>query len=1128
MFGAILNVTGKLILLACFSSFLIISLIQSSRAEQLVEVELLEDNVILLDVMLDNSIIASSVDAFNMDNQILIAVEPLFDSLRLRYQITDSQLKVWKNDQVYLFELIDTLNAGNNQIAEQQLNWGSDGFYQYISIDVMERVFGVAISQDLTRLLLILNTQSNSVTDKDDLTYLFPVQNLELISERRRTHRFYTNSGQVEQDENRITIEDQYRLITYPHGTVNVSANLRDQQFNGAVQLVSDFLYHSSQLTLSKSDSSDLAASLSLSRFKKSPKSRILGVFDSYTVGDVSGIGSNLVSGSNRGVGMSVVRAPDGFRRRNLQTTIEEIAQPGWEAELFRNSYFIERTVVPGDGRLVFEDVELQYGLNNFEIRLYGPFGEEEVLLNRINIKQNALSEGQLAYSLNALDKNHTLLFDDNDAPYKLTNFGGSLDYGVSDRWQVGLGFASIDSDEQLVTVKNALGFDKLLFENDLALNQDGSYAQLTSISGNAFGKDSYNLIFESSEDFKSETINSIGDKSLRIAANYSLPSSWLFARFGADYNKTQSVTKTSFTNGLSKNIAGISLTHNLTVSRTEIEDGTEGLRTNNDLRGSLSFSGRWSDYLIGGQINYDPRDSDVISQNSSLNVRRKFVDPFDGNHYVSARYFPLNESGLRWQLNHNVSWNSNDFYMTFASSYNSNDDWNVQLGMRFFLSYDYHNNKMVMDKELKGGSATLDVHTYLDRHVNGLPDLLDYNLPDVMFIGSPRWGEFTSNEDGRTVLPGVYANSAFPFSAKWQEGSSTLNEDYVVYTHPGAYVDVNMPMFLITDLAGFVMRQQAEQEVGLRNVKILISDEEGKVVDSVETDRDGYYEILNLKPDNYRVQIAPEFLIEKGLTGDVVGIDIATSGRGGFIELPVLALSRISSSVQKAEETFVQFVVDPENMDVLVWDTDEEINKNYFTLPRKDNTPIENKYSLTQNKPKTEKVTEGITLPRILEQNKASIVQEAPVDNQISLEEPSNILSRKSLVQKLTNNKNALPVVKFRSVDTVSTPQGISIPAVSSIELGRVLPILGNTSSKWVIQFSANLLPIGQGEVAKYEAIGVLYSATKLTNDGVSYNCVLSQLFDNKQIAIEALNNSGLNGWVTQASVYDNFNPLN
>jgi hypothetical protein len=428
------------------------------------------------------------------------------------------------------------------------------------------------------------------------------------------------------------------------------------------------------------------------------------------------------------------------------------------------------------------------------------------------------------------------------------------------------------------------------------------------------------------------------------------------------------------------------------------------------------------------------------------------------------------------------------------------------------------------MNNEFYGGSATLDAHSYLDRHANGIPDVLDHNLEGVSYSGNPNWNDLKSGENGRIILPGAYGNSEFSFSAKWQEGSATVNNNYVVYTHPGAYVDVNMPFYLITDLTGFVIRLQADEEIGLRNVEMQLLDTDNKVVQTTETDEDGYYEFLQLAPNNYKVQASKDYLKIKGFTSDVIGTDVTTSGRGGYVELPSIILRRISKELGKGAEKNDSYIINEDNVDALVWSEDEEENRNYFTLPVKGK--VKRIYSLTQQiQPETPELTANNETADIKRTNKnESAAQSTTVPE---------VLGVAGVITKLTEANSVLPQLSIKAAPLKSESSGkISegLPETSSV----VVTPLNKSVEKidlngWSIQFQATKAGIDDAIAKKnFSAIGALYKGIKVNGAGVSLHCIISDSFMSKETAKQLLFNSGLDGWVVQRKIYTNIKKIN
>jgi hypothetical protein len=974
---------------------------KSLLAESLYKVQLDEDQIILLDVKLNNATITRSIDVYQLNNKLMLAVEPLFDALKIRYAITDNNLSIWKGEQEIRYEL------NENMGGESHLLWASDDFYFFTELALVKKLFPAKIEFIYNQLELKITTA------KDNL--LFPIQILTQQATQRSLNRFA--AGRYEFDPNviPITIADEYRLFTVPHGRVLIAAETDKDKtgINGSVQLVSDFLYHSANLTISDNNNSDFAARLVLSRYKTAPNKPILGLYDQYQLGDVSSITNGISTQTNGGIGFQFKKLNGAdLRQTNQAINLQEIAPPGWEAELFRNNIFLAATTVPNDGLLNFDDVELEYGANNYEIKLYGPYGETQIRKKTLDLTQNALTKGQFTHGVYALDSNHRLINDQSDEDYKFTDYGATIDYGITDNWQIGFGFAGIKNDQQFYNLTNALSLPGILLENDLSVDQDGNYAQITSVKGSLFERDTYSLVFRSSDDFVSDRTQTAG-KSTTFTGAYSKPTDFANINFSASYSENDFTKRSSLSNRISKSVGKLLVRHDL--SYTSI---TSNQLESNAISGVLGLSGSLPyGFRISANINYQPEEEELISKSSSLILQKSLRDPWDGFHSFNINYLPLVENTSSWRLGHRAAWQADEFQLNVSTTFDEQNKWSFQLGIQLFLGYDYRNNKLLLNQNIQSNTATLDVHTYLDRQLNGVHDPLDYNLTDVEFYGNPEWASMGSGENGRTILPGVTAVTPFSFGAKWKQGSNTINNDYVVYTHPGAYIDVNMPFVLSTDLVGFVLRTRNGQEVGIQNISIALSDQYGEVLQTIETDLDGYYEFNGVSPGNYIIRVTESNLQDQGYTSETVGFSLLTGGQGGYSELPAIQLRRIDAPTDREEQAIKIHNLTSKNSEPVIWDEDPEKRQNYFTLPTKDKVMA--KHSLTQEKSfqeteKAEQDTNELPTP------------EEKRSNELSTDNIQTIIPAKKIsFKKARRNNLGLPTISIKSPEPIelSTP---------------------------------------------------------------------------------------------------------
>ncbi len=1016
-------------------SFPTLALSETLNSDTLYKVKTNEDDILLLDVVLNNRTIARSIDAYLVDDRLLLSVEPLFDALKIRYVINKNKFSVWNGDTVHEFDLNDSLSS----VQKNQLRWASDDFYFFIDFALFEALFPTKMEYLAKRLQLRISTPEKFS--------IFPYQKINKQNEQRRLERVVGYNSNIKK-QIPITIADEYQLLTIPHGRVNFAVEQNSNKLGAlsSVQLTSDFLYHSAELTfsdnyVSEGNNTDINARLTLSRYKTKPDDYILGVYDRYQIGDVTGRSNSLTTSVSSGIGFTFDRNPEGYRAGNQLITLEETAPPGWEVELFHNQIFIEALTVPANGLLIFENVDVTYGQNTYLIKLYGPYGEEEVITKKIDLTQNALAKGEFAHYLYGLDDNHRLINDNNNDSYNVNNLGATFDYGISDVWQVGFGFSSIGSspledDKQFYNFKNAITLPGLLLENDISLDQNGNYAQLTTLVGSIFEQDKFSLSYESSDDFSSDRIVAAG-KSDYLKASYFKPLGQTYLNFDVGYRSDDSrkelITSARIAGNL--NLLRFSNTFNY-IERTE---STTPYDKKSLFTGSFGLSGTLPfDIQVRGKIDYEPNGEDFILESSDIRLLKRVSDPWETIHYLTVDYRPLqNGFGAKWRVGHRVAWQEDSFQLNLSSYYDQNKNWSIQLGLQFFISYDHRNNNILFSDRIHTNTASLDVHTYLDRHLNGVYDPLDYNLSGVTFRGNPEWNTFSSGKNGRIILPGVYAATPFPFSAKWKEGSSTINNDYVVYTHPGAYIDVNMPFILSTDFAGFVLRSKNGNEVGLQNVLVELFDAKGELISSQESDLDGYYEFLSLIPGNYIIRIAQSTLLDKRYTSNLIGFNVASSGNGGYVELPSLKVRRLNDDNERDDENIDVYLLTAENTDAVVWDDDKNIRQNYFTLPTKDK--IKAKYSLSQ--PNTlKKENEDISKNNRTADKKVSTV--------LSLNNSDvRMKDKTSLLPQLRINNPSIPVTASKSKQMANTninPSPILLDDTFSAMVGNYTIQLG------------------------------------------------------------------------------------
>jgi hypothetical protein len=199
--------------------FLLMGPVFFCQGQELMQVELIEDNILLLDARVQQHPVGSSIEAYQYNDRILIAIEPLLDGLKVKYQIINQQLKIWKDSEEIVFNLNPSpyKATDSNLTVEQPLGvWADDGFYQFIELALLSEIFEARFKTDLTTQLINIYTGKNTSFYQKKLKnldeaegYLFPIQKIAILNEQRRSDRYSASLRRQSVQDQVITIKDQ-------------------------------------------------------------------------------------------------------------------------------------------------------------------------------------------------------------------------------------------------------------------------------------------------------------------------------------------------------------------------------------------------------------------------------------------------------------------------------------------------------------------------------------------------------------------------------------------------------------------------------------------------------------------------------------------------------------------------------------------------------------------------------------------------------------------------------------------------------------------------------------------------------------------------------------------------------
>jgi hypothetical protein len=197
-----------------------------------------------------------------------------------------------------------------------------------------------------------------------------------------------------------------YRLWRAPaldfvvSGGVTYSARTGSRVDRHAALLAAGELASMSYEAQAMTDAHGRPDSLRLRAYKSDPDGHLLGPLRAthFGVGDVAGLDSRLIGVGRVGRGVEVTNRPLSTPTAFDRTHLEGDLPAGWEAELYRNGELLAFAPGTGDQRYRFDDVQLHYGANELEVRLYGPQGQIRTRTETVDVADAAAPPGTTWY----------------------------------------------------------------------------------------------------------------------------------------------------------------------------------------------------------------------------------------------------------------------------------------------------------------------------------------------------------------------------------------------------------------------------------------------------------------------------------------------------------------------------------------------------------------------------------------------------------------------------------------------------------------------------------------------------------------------------------------------------------
>jgi hypothetical protein len=641
-----------------------------------------------------------------------------------------------------------------------------------------------------------------------------------------------------------------------------------------------DLAYLNAELFLAGNDDDSLnSAWLTLSR--QSDRADLLGPLyaTEYAFGDVVPVNAGLGMTQAMSRGFSLNNTPLTQLADNRRVNITGEIQVGWDIELYRNGVLLAQLFNVSDGRYEFNDMELEFGANDFELLFYGPQGQIESRTETYLVDGNTVRGGEGNYRFSLVEVGESVFNMDSfsDDPRKRGLLGSTvLDVGITDWLALSFGSAIFepklgDTSEFYSLGANAslgrYGLFSARYLLDVDLRQSADFLYRTR----AFNT-SYNFGFRRTESLLDTAIPDQYTDQYTASMSGSL---FRGSRTPISYqNSWQRIDRdTGLTSQQAQNILGLGtpfgyLTHNINWEKglIEFDPFNPNVDSNNEyLYGGLQYRkgfGRVHTRLFGNYSIRPVKQTESYGGALNINWTNNFNSELRYSRFVRDDYY---------QLNLGLNWRKDAFTLSTNAGYKEDGSWYAGLGLRFSIGYEPQQGSLFTSGRPIAQSGGASVRVFEDLNMNQRWDEGEPLIEGAKVKAVQAFREAETNKSGVAVISSLYNNTLTDIVVD----QTSLDGPYMITTIPGkaikarkGYIEqVELPVVKAGELEGIIYlhNDKGEAEVA-PYVAVKLVDQNNKVVAATRSEFDGYYLFTEVKPGRYQVKIDQAYLDRREL----------------------------------------------------------------------------------------------------------------------------------------------------------------------------------------------------------------------------------------------------------------------
>lgn len=827
-----------------------------------------DEELLILKMTTGNFLLRDAIFGFPNQGSLILPLTDIVDAFEfpITVDVDAGTANGWFIEETRLFSL-DL--AARQVVIGGKVQSVQPGFVEqlpddiYVDVRTLAQWFPVDFNYDISNLIL-------EVTSREPLPF-----EARLARDDRRKKAF----GRRGSDKKKFPkLEVPYKWISWPVSdtTVDFTVNSSDdgptlsRSYNTLA--TADIAKLNADIFLSGTQDDQLAI-VRVKLGRKDANGGLLGKLNAtqFDIGDIFGPQITHMARSNVGRGFTVSNEPLGDQQEFDRVTLQGDLQLGWEVELYRNEVLLDFRESQTDGRYLFEDVPLLFGVNVIKLVFYGPQGQIREEIQQLRVGPDQVKPGKHNYTFAFNQQDRLTLIGDDDAVSTSAfqgkaRYTGQYKYGVNKNLSVGANIASVPFDgghRNYIGGNAVTSLGPVYGRFDLTKDIKGGWAGTLSAQTRLFGT---SLLVEHTylNDFLSEEYSETTDpleSETRVRVDGVIRSGFL-PQIPYAFNLTHEASKsrdrtTTLQNRLSTAIGRASVSNTLSLTLSDPAESEDSKTAT----GTLQLGGRIGDVRTRGQLSYSVTPEMTVNS-ASISADWKLNDKFNAQGGITKA---LTGDQL---ASYSLGANTDLEYVAVGLSGEYSDDNTYSSALRLTYSW----GKDAADGGLRVASkptaerGTMTARVYRDWDGDGIyTEGVDEPLKGVKFRTGRLPLKQRTNKEGLAFLTALDAFEPVNFQvdpASLEDPFWIASPEGVEVTlRPGAPGHVEFAVVSTGEIDGVVYKQGDEGADPAAEVIVQLIDEAGDVAKEVKTQFDGFYLVDFIAPGIYTLRVDPEQL---------------------------------------------------------------------------------------------------------------------------------------------------------------------------------------------------------------------------------------------------------------------------